>query len=213
MIVMVEPSHGGTITVKDASGIIGSMTPVAYGSVVVINAIPNDDHYFVNLVLNNIGTRKNPCKYKVTYEDIVLHVSATFCLKHATCFLEDMPVLTPSGYRPIATLHVGDSVTTGAGGISRIRAIKAKRMIPYAFSHPYVIPIGLYGAWTRLLISPHHRVKVGENCYMEARFLGLQREIMMESFTYYNLELEDSNEDMIVAGVTVETWNEVESRL
>lgn len=213
MIVMIEPSLGGTISVKNMDREVADMTPVAYGSVLAIVAIPNDDHYFVKLVLNNIATRKNPCTYKVTYEDIVLHVSATFCVKHATCFLEDMPVLTPSGYRPIASLCVGDRVTTGGGSTSRIRAIKAKRMIPYAFSHPYVIPIGLYGAWTRLLISPHHRVKVGENCYMEARFLGLQREIMMESFTYYNLELEDANEDMIVAGVTVETWNEVESRM
>ena len=210
---MVEPSSGGSIIVKNADVIIASMTPVVYGSVLVIDAVPNDDHYCVKLILNNIETRKNPCKYKVTYDDILLHISATFCVKHATCFLEDMPVLTPSGYIPIASLRIGDSVTTGTGGTSRIRSIKAKRMIPYAFSHPYVIPIGLYGAWTRLLISPHHRVKVGENCYMEARFLGLQREIMMEKFTYYNLELEDSDEDMIVAGVTVETWNEVESRL
>jgi len=212
MIVMIEPSPGGIISVKNVDKEVADMSSVAYGSVLVIYAIPHDDHYGVNLVLNNIETRKIPCIYKVTYEDIVLHVSATFCIKHATCFLEDMPVLTPSGYRPIASLRIGDSVTTG-GGVSRIRAIKVKRMIPYAFSHPYVIPIGLYGAWTRLLISPHHRVKVGENCYMEARFLGLQREIMMESFTYYNLELEDAGEDMIVAGVTVETWNEVESRL
>jgi len=210
---MVEPSPGGAIIVKNAGGIVASMTPVVYGSVLVIDAIPNDDHYFVKLVLNSIETRKNPCKYKVTYNDIILHISAVFYVKHATCFLEDIPVLTPSGYHPIASLRVSDSVTTGDGGVSRIRAIKTKRMTPYAFSHPYVIPIGMYGAWTRLLISPHHRVKVGENCYMEARFLGLQREIMMESFTYYNLELEDSNEDMIVAGVTVKTWNEDESHL
>ena len=206
---MVHPTLWGNISVKSEEGdIIASLTTVAPGTVLIIQVVPDAAYDYMTTIVNDETTSHNPCKYIVQEGDLIVDISAEFCIKRSPCFLDDAPVLTPYGYRPIVSLQIGDLVTTGSGGVSRIRAIKTQRTTPYAFSHPYVIPIGLYGAWTRLLISPHHRVKVAINSYLEARFLGLQREIMMERFSYYNLELEDPYEDIIVAGVTVEPWKE-----
>ena len=119
------------------------------------------------------------------------------------CFLADAPVLTPSGYKPIASLRIGDRVKTANGASSRIQRISKQNVVPSATTNPYKIPKGLYGAKEELLISPNHHV-LANGKLVEARHLGLQQKTMKKEFTYYNLELE-SWTNMIVAGVTVES--------
>jgi len=118
-----------------------------------------------------------------------------------TCFLAAAPVLTPTGYRPIASLRVGDRVTTAAGASSAIRRISKQSVGASAETNPYKIPKGLFGAIEDLLISPNHCVLTA-NGLVEARRLGLKQKAQKADITYYNLELE-SWVNMIVAGVNV----------
>jgi hypothetical protein len=119
------------------------------------------------------------------------------------CFLGDAPVLTPSGYRNIATLAVGDLVKTSTGSTVPIQAVTVRNIMSSPLVNPLLIPMGQYGATRDLAISPDHKVQVGDTM-IEARFLSLERKEMSGNFSYYNLELPDY-ENMIVAGVTVES--------
>jgi hypothetical protein len=134
-------------------------------------------------------------------DDSTKTVTATYTT--GPCFLADAPVLTPTGYRPIASLRVGDLVQTATGKALPIVSIKKIRALPNHESLPYLIPSGLYGATQDLPISPHHLVRQPGK---EARHLGLAHHPMTESWDYYNLELTDHEADMVVAGVVVETW-------
>jgi hypothetical protein len=117
------------------------------------------------------------------------------------CFFGDAPVKTPSGYRRIDSLKVGDRVSTPTGS-AVIEVIHCKNYAAGPSANPYVIPKGRFGATQELLISPRHRVSVGGQM-VEARYLGLkQKEV--GTLTYYNLGLEGWA-DMIVAGVLVES--------
>jgi len=117
------------------------------------------------------------------------------------CFFGSAPVKTPTGYRRIDKLRVGDRVST-PNGTAVIRHIHCQDYAAGFSSNPYVIPAGRFGATQRLLISPRHRVAVGGQM-VEARNLGLEQETMTGMLTYYNLGLSGSN--MIVAGVEVES--------
>lgn len=119
------------------------------------------------------------------------------------CFLGDAPVLTPAGYKSIATLRAGDLVVTATGAAVPIQAVTARPVAASAAVNPFVIPKGRFGALRDLAISPDHKVAVGDRM-VEARALGLQRQNMTGHFTYYNLEL-PNYENMVVAGVTVES--------
>ena len=118
------------------------------------------------------------------------------------CFLGSAPVLTPTGYRRIDRLAVGDIVKTPTG-TAIVEAIKKQLCEPSADSNPYVIPEGVFGANRKLLISPRHKVSVSGHMF-EARHLGLQQEEQPKAFTYYNLQI-TGTQNMIVAGVEVES--------
>jgi len=118
------------------------------------------------------------------------------------CFLQNAPVLTPTGYRRIDRLKVGDLVQTPTGSVA-IQVIKKQKVTASPSVNPYIIPKGYLGATRDLAISPEHKVQVGDKM-IEARYLSLQQKTMHDEFTYYNLELPDY-EKMIVAGVIVES--------
>jgi len=119
------------------------------------------------------------------------------------CFLADAPVLTPTGYRRIASLKVGDLITTASRVAVPIVAIKGQTVEGNDDSNPYVIRKGSMGAIQDLEISPGHKVEVNGEM-IEARCLGLERKKIHGKFNYYNLEL-PNYENMVVAGVTVES--------
>jgi len=123
------------------------------------------------------------------------------------CFLADAPVLTPGGYRPIASLRVGDLVQTASGPVA-IQTVKRFSVVASDAVNPYVIPKGRHGACQDLPISPDHKVAVGDKM-IEARHLCLPRKAMTGKIEYYNLEL-PNYENMTVAGVSVESQYPVE---
>jgi hypothetical protein len=117
------------------------------------------------------------------------------------CFFGDAPVLTPSGYRRMDSLRVGDLVSTPNGTIP-IHSIHKKFYEASSSTNPYLIPKGLFGATQDLEISPRHKVAFNGKM-VEARHLSLKKVRHTGMLTYYNLEI--SNENMIVAGVLVES--------
>ena len=124
---------------------------------------------------------------------------------YVTCFLENAPVLTPSGYKKISKLVAGDLVMTGDGRSVPIQRVARSHVAAGPSTNPYVIPKGIYGATKRLLISPNHCVATSKGM-VEARLLGLEQEDMTGSIHYYNLELPSWAKDtLVVAGVTVES--------
>ena len=138
----------------------------------------------------------------VTYP--VLHLDITFgkgvSVQPPVCFLGNAPVKTPSGYRRMDSLKVGDRVSTPTG-TAVIQNIHCQDYAAGPSANPYVIPKGQFGATQELLISPRHKVAVNGHM-VEARDLGLQQRDV-GPLTYYNLGLKGAN--MIVAGVTVES--------
>jgi photosystem II stability/assembly factor-like uncharacterized protein len=123
----------------------------------------------------------------------------------APCFLADARVQTPSGLIAIANLKEGDVVLSAAGGKPvRIQRIVAKQVKPTIQNIPYIIPAGTWGAQVDLPISPDHRVVVPTRGLVKASEMGLDRLVMAEPFTYYNLEVENC-ENIVVEGVAVES--------
>lgn len=131
---------------------------------------------------------------------------ATAPVTDPICFLADAPVLTPTGYRRIADLRVGDAVMTADGRRVAVRAVKVMTCAAgTTTTNPFIIPHGQFGATEELMISPRHRVAVGGRM-VEARGLGLVQAKMEGIITYYNVELPDWGRDnLVVAGVTVES--------
>jgi len=128
----------------------------------------------------------------------------------AICFLSRAPVLTPSGFRPISLLRVGDRVRTADGRIVTIKRTLRKEYSPSAQVNPYIIPKGLYGAKLDLEISPNHEIKT-EKGMIKAKHLGLMQMNMSAPFTYYNIELEDwATDNLVVGGVEAESLAPVE---
>lgn len=118
------------------------------------------------------------------------------------CFLGSAPVLTPTGYRRIDRLSVGDIVNTPSG-TAFVELIKKKSYTPGPHTNPYVIPEGIFGANRKLHISPRHKVAVDGNM-IEARHLGLTQDNHKNPIIYYNIQITKS-QNMIVAGVEVES--------
>jgi hypothetical protein len=118
------------------------------------------------------------------------------------CFLGSAPVLTPSGYRRIDRIELGDLVCTPTG-TAKVEAIKKQSYKASKFTNPYVIPEGTYNANRRLLISPRHKVAVNGKM-IEAKDLGLEQEAQKGDIIYYNLQITKTS-NMIVAGVEVES--------
>jgi hypothetical protein len=120
------------------------------------------------------------------------------------CFFGNARVLTPSGYRRMDSLAVGDRVVTPTGTEVGIEKVKVTKCPAGPNTNPYVIPDGCYGATHRVLISPDHKVCLPDGRRVEAKRLGLVQEAREGELTYYNLEL-TGQADMIVSGVPVES--------
>jgi hypothetical protein len=120
------------------------------------------------------------------------------------CFLADAPVLTPSGYKAISELRIGDLVKAADGSSVAVRNVKVQHVVACDSTNPFVIPKGSFGATKRLMISPNHKVYVKGRGMVRAAELGLEQRTMRGSFDYYNLELE-GYKTMVVAGVVVES--------
>lgn len=119
-------------------------------------------------------------------------------------FLADTPVLTLSGYRPISSIIVGDTIISADGHTDTVKEIKTYKRIACAETIPYVIPKGMFGAKTDIYLSPIQRIVVGSSeIYREVKSIeGINRATMGEDspIEYYNIRLASKNEYAIVAG-------------
>ena len=122
------------------------------------------------------------------------------------CFVGKTPILTPSGYRPIETLHAGDLIITADNRTVPISRLVHQRVRASASTNPYRIKRGQFGATQDILISPDHRIAVAGVGLVEAKYLGLQQVDRTGSINYYNIELPDYNRDRLrVAGIEAES--------
>jgi hypothetical protein len=121
----------------------------------------------------------------------------------APCFFGNAPVLTPSGYKRMDSIKVGDVVLSDKGEEVQVKHVELTLCAANKQNNPFIIEKGEYGATERLLISPAHRVSVGGKM-VKAKDLGLEREEMEGVLHYYNLQL-DNWSNMVVAGVKVES--------
>ena len=128
------------------------------------------------------------------------------------CFLADAPILTPRGYRPIASLKAGDKVRTADGRTVRILKASHYRVPASDATRPFVIPKGRFGATQALHISPKHRIMVGGSLVEAGCIAGLKQDAAITGMiNYYNLELPNwEHDNMVVAGVTAESQARVE---
>jgi hypothetical protein len=119
------------------------------------------------------------------------------------CFLGDALVQTSAGYRRIDSLVEGDDVITPSGNAVTIEHVKCYSIMASKSTNPYIIESGTFGATSRLLISPDHKVLVNGE-FIKARDLGLTQSNMTGTLIYYNLQLE-GEAPMVVQGVPVES--------
>ena len=207
-LTIVCPTSGGTVSVDGTPLTQDRVITDASSYVLTASASGFAGWYvIINSNTTSYGLIDNP--YIVDFDGFsTTVVNATFSGGGggggAICFLKNAPVLTPSGYRRIADLRVGDLVQTPEGNAVSIQAVKIQQHVrPSQAVNPYVIPKGQYGATKELLISPEHKV-LANGAMVEAKFLGLKQAAMADSFDYYNLEL-PNYEQMVVAGVVVES--------
>jgi hypothetical protein len=124
----------------------------------------------------------------------------------AICFFGNAPVLTPTGYKTMDSLRVGDYVQTADGRTVQIQRVCHQRIAASPQTNPYRIPKGYCGATQSVLISPDHRIAIEGRGMIEACRLGLQQLTREGVLDYYNLELPDWKKDnMVVGGVEVES--------
>jgi hypothetical protein len=184
------------------SSVTGSSSPLT-----VTGLEPNTSYSF-SVVSTNLRGSSSPSSFSVQKTPALTSDDTG-----PICFLAEAPVLTPSGYRPIASLCVGDMVMTADGRSVAVRAVKVMTCAAGPSANPYIIPRGLYSATEDLSISPRHRVAVGGGRMVEARELGLKQAKMSGVITYYNLELPNWGRDnLVVAGVEVESLAPVRRR-
>jgi hypothetical protein len=159
----------------------------------------------VNIALYDINSvyaiDENGSVYRLTIGDTFSYTLISS--GQISCFFGDAPVLTPSGYRRIDSLRVGDKVTTLTGEDVITRVYKRLGSASPSIN-PYRIPAGTFGATKDLLISPKHAIAV-KGKMIRAENCGLKQVTPQGLLTYYNLELA-SKSNMIIAGVEVESY-------
>jgi hypothetical protein len=130
-----------------------------------------------------------------------------FSAEGPPCFFGEAPVLTPSGYKRMDSLKVGDKVITAKGTESTIQNVEICVCAANKQNNPYVLEKGQFGATERVFISPDH--KIAHNGKMvKAKDLHLSCEEMTGTLKYYNIAIEGSV-NMIVAGVEVESLSPI----
>lgn len=131
------------------------------------------------------------------------------------CLIEGTLVLTPTGYKPIETIQVGDSIISHCKLTKKV--LKVGRWVCDYKNRTleqtvYKIPSNKYGATKDVYLSHYHKVSDGKNM-LYPKTLGL--EIANESeyvtngkFTLYHLQVEKSllNHLVVNGNCVVDSW-------
>ena len=201
-------------------------TSVPVGHIITVMTNPFESYYTLDTLSENalsnipgsqafLATGKNTYTFTNNSTFAVIYTTDpayaatathTIVLKYAACFLADAPVLTPAGYVRIDALKVGDLVMSEGGAAVAVTGVKIQVTVPSPKNNPFVILKGLYGAIQDLPISRYHAIKMENGQMVMAKHLDLPQKKMTQPFSYYNLEVEGAA-NMIVAGVTVESWH------
>lgn len=173
----------------------------------------------VNGLLNGVISTQTP----VPGADLVLDPDE---INELVCFTRDTLILTPSGYRPVQDLQVGDLVVTRDNGNKPIEWIGSRKLEANTIAvHPNFRAIrirsGALGAGipsADLLVSPQHRILVrskiairmfdAEEVLVAAKQLlnvnGIEIADDLETFDYYHF-LFDQHEIVFSNGAETES--------
>jgi hypothetical protein len=126
------------------------------------------------------------------------------------CFTEDAKVLTSIGYLPICRLKKGMRVITPDRRHVPIVRLRKFTVPANKYTRPCLLPAGKYGCRWPLQISPDHKVQIDKlGTMVRAATLRLPRVLLRGTITYYNVELADQRDKMIVNGVIVESLTHI----
>jgi hypothetical protein len=187
---------GAPITSYTVTSSPGGFTGTGASSPITVTGLTNGTVYTFTVTATNgagTGPASSPSSSIVPYITNV-----------APCFFGSARVLTPAGYRRLDSVTAGDTVLTPAGDRAAITYVRTYTIDAGPATNPYVIPVGMFGAKRRLLISPDHKVCLADGRRVAARNLGLAQEDREGVLRYYNLELE-GDADMVIEGVAVES--------
>ena len=121
---------------------------------------------------------------------------------HIKCFLKGTNVLTPSGYRRIELLKIGDKVLTHDNRPVRIVKINKSNPSPSKYSHPYKIPKGTrvdnFVCNEDLFLTPEHAIMV-KYPYMVPIQSTIFKQVTDQPLEYFHLVLPNYYTDTIIA--------------
>lgn len=139
------------------------------------------------------------------------------------CYCAGTRIATPEGFKLVEDLEPGDMVCRADGGITTVQWLGEQTISP-KFSHPAKVnPIrfeqGALGdnlPERDLLVSPDHGIAIdglliNASALVNGRTIRQEREIPLESFTYYHVETE-AHELLLAEGVAAESYLDLPAR-
>ena len=189
------------VNVTDAPRSSINILSVTPGSIVNLLQIPVDYVYLLQYSVQ-VGT------FAVTINGMVYYaISSSFVIIDNICFQKGTLILTPSGYKIIEKLQVGDLVKTAQG-----RVVPIKRIASFIGKEDkcplYVIKRNTYGdnlPLADLYMSGGHAFRVGKKwCHTSCS--SKSKRISVDDIEYYNIVLENYLDHTLVAnGMEVES--------
>lgn len=125
------------------------------------------------------------------------------------CILEGTLILTPSGYRLIQDLKVGDFICTHDNRHKKIIKIHYANVIHSNKTQCVIIKKGTFGAIRDLYLSKNHAVLIGDEFIIPNRKMPDMIEYVnnISLYKYYSIMTDNYLTDSLIAdGVPIETW-------
>lgn len=124
------------------------------------------------------------------------------------CLLKGTKILTPTGYKLIEHLKIGDLIMTHDNRPVKIKKIMHEDVYAINEMPPLLIRKGKFGAFEDLYISRWHCILINNKYFVETHKLTNIETKYTEFITYYHIQLENFYTDTLVAnGVAVECWS------
>ncbi len=152
--------NGQTLTITEINGVsvvAGDTVTLATGQEVTLNANGT-------ITLVNVGGATGPASFSYTISDTDGNTDSAFVSFDAQpiCFVEGMRIATPHGQRLIEDIVPGDRVLTRDHGVQTVRWHGIRTLAGGPKVNPIEIAPGKFGNDRPLLLSPQHRILVGD---------------------------------------------------
>lgn len=205
-----------TLTITEINGVAvvaGDTVTLATGQEVTLNANGT-------ITLVNAGGATGPGSFSYTISDTDGNTDSAFVSFDATpiCFAEGMRIATPFGQRRVEDIKIGDQVLTRDHGVQIVRWHGVRTVAGGPSSNPIEIAPGRFGNDRPLLLSPQHRLLVGN---MRTQLYFGEEEVLVaakhmvdgqtvrirkvDTVTYHHL-LFDNHEIVFSEGVPTESF-------